>query len=206
MYRWCRRAVAARRLLGLIDAAHATEDLAAAANTERRVYLVPAFTGLGAPHWDSDARGTLFELTSDTGSAEIARATLEAVCYQTRDLFVVIESDGADRPNILWVHGEFTANDWAMQFLADILGLVVERPEVVEITAIGAASLGGMQASVSPGLDCLSARWRCKQRFTPRMKEHVREEKYSGWLDAVAEPSHGRREFASKRNGEYGQR
>ena len=171
--------------LQLIDNAHATADLAAAANVESQVFLVPAFTGLGAPHWDSDARGALFGLTRDTGPAEIARATLEAVCYQTRDLFVAMARDGTNPPNAIRVDGGFAANDWAMQFLADILGLVVERAEVEETTALGAASLAGMQASVSPGLDGLAARWRCKQRFTPNMTEHVRDQKYAGWLDAV---------------------
>lgn len=171
--------------LRLIDNANATADLAAAANVESQVYLVPAFTGLGAPHWDSDARGALFGLTRDTGPAEIARATLEAVCYQTRDLFVAMARDGTDPPNAIRVDGGFAANDWAMQFLADILGLAVERAEVEETTALGTASLAGMQAGVSPGLDGLSARWRCKQRFTPNMTEDVRDEKYAGWLDAV---------------------
>ncbi len=172
--------------LGIIDAAHVTEDLAAAANAESRVYLVPAFTGLGAPHWDADARGALIGLTRDTGPPEIVRATLEAVCFQTRDLFVAMASDGADQLSVLRVDGGFSANDWAMQFLSDFLGLVVERPEVVETTALGAASLAGMQVGVYPGPEELSARWRCKQRFKPNMPESERDARYDGWLDAVA--------------------
>ena len=172
--------------LGLIDSAPATAELAAAANKASRVYLVPAFTGLGAPHWDSDARGALFGLTRDTGPAELARATLEAVCYQTRDLFVAMASDGAAPPNVLRVDGGFAANDWAMQFLSDVLGLVVERPEVIETTALGAALLAGMQAGVYPAPEKLSTRWRCKHRFVPNMADSERDERYAGWLDAVA--------------------
>jgi glycerol kinase len=171
--------------LQLIDSASATADLAAAANAESQVYLVPAFTGLGSPHWDSEARGAIFGLTRDTGPAEIARATLEAVCYQTRDLFLAMAHDGTKPPNVIRVDGGFAGNDWAMQFLADILGLIVERAEVEETTALGAAMLAGMRAGVSPGLDGLSVRWRCKQRFTPKMTNHVRDEKYTGWLNAV---------------------
>ena len=115
-----------REGLQLIDNANATAGLAAAANTESQIYLVPAFTGLGAPHWDREARGAIFGLTRDTGPAEIARATLEAVCYQTRDLFVAMARDGTDPPNAIRVDGGFSANDWAMQFLADILDLIVE--------------------------------------------------------------------------------
>ncbi len=175
-----------RNGLRMIDAARLSEDLAAAAKPESRVYFVPAFTGLGAPHWDSDARGALFGLRRDTGRPEIARATLEAVCYQARDLFVAMANDGAEPPSVLRVDGGFAANDWAMQFLSDILGLVVERPEIVETTALGVALLAGMQSGMFPQPKELSTRWRCKQRFKPMMPDSERDERYAGWLDAVA--------------------
>ncbi|MEX2616311.1 MAG: glycerol kinase GlpK [Alphaproteobacteria bacterium] len=171
--------------IGMIAQAAEVEALARAANPDSGVYMVPAFTGLGAPHWDPDARGAIFGLTRDTGRAELARAALESVSFQTRDLFEAMAADGATPPAALRVDGGMTANGWAMQFLADILGSPVERPVLQETTALGAAMLAGMQAGVMPGLAELSTRWQRDARFDPAMDESERERRYTGWRDAV---------------------
>lgn len=129
---------------GVVSHAEETEALAREANPDSPVYMVPAFTGLGAPYWDPAARGAIYGLTRDTGRAELARATLESVCYQTRDLFEAMAGDGAMAPAALRVDGGMIGNDWAMQFLADILGLPVERPMTAETTSLGAAMLAGL--------------------------------------------------------------
>ena len=171
--------------LGVIGEAAETEALAGAANPDSQVYLVPAFTGLGAPYWDPDARGALFGLTRDSGRAELARAALESVGYQTRDLFDAMAADGAAPPAALRVDGGLTANGWAMQFLADILDIPIERPAHPETTALGAAMLAGMQAGLMPGPSELATRWRCDTRFDPAMTAGERTRRYDGWRDAV---------------------
>ena len=171
--------------LGLIDHAAASEELAKAANPESGVYVVPAFTGLGAPYWDSEARGAIYGLTRDAGAAEIARATLEAVAYQTRDLFEAMAADGAAAPTALRVDGGLSRNDWAMQFLADMLDMAVERPEVTETTALGAAILAGIEVGLYPGPEDFATRWRCDKRFEPAMATEERDRRYAGWRDAV---------------------
>jgi len=150
------------------------------------VYLVPAFTGLGAPHWDPDARGAILGLTRDSGLAHVVRAALESVGYQTRDLMEAMSTDGGTAPEALRVDGGMVVNDWVCQFLADILGVAVERPDVTETTALGAAYLAGMQAGVYGGLDAISAAWRCQRRFEPRMDAAVRDRLYAGWRAALA--------------------
>ncbi len=171
--------------LRLIASAGETARLADAAAPERSVYLVPAFTGLGAPYWDADARGAILGLTRDTGIADIVRAALEAVCFQTRDLLEAMTADGAAEPTNLRVDGGMTANDWAMQFLADMLTVPVERPAVTETTALGAAALAGIAAGIIPGLDALERFWRLDRRFEPRMEAPERQRRYAGWQDAV---------------------
>ncbi len=171
--------------LKLIKSAPESEAMARAADPQSRVYLVPAFTGLGAPYWDQDARGAIFGLTRGTGPAEIARATLESVCFQTRDLFEAMAADGAEKASALRVDGGMVANDWAMQFLADILGVTVERPVITETTALGAAYLGGMQAGLYPDMDGLSRLWQVDATFRPIMSADLREPLYTGWRDAV---------------------
>ena len=172
--------------LKLIGTASETEELASSIADTGGVYLVPAFTGLGAPHWDSAARGAILGLTRNTSIAAVVRATLEAVCYQTRDLMLAMEKDGAARPTALRVDGGMVANDWLLQFLADILDLPVERPVITETTALGAAFLAGLQAGAYQSLDEIAARWRSDKVFTPRMDPARREALYRGWLDAVA--------------------
>ncbi|HET9617243.1 MAG TPA: FGGY-family carbohydrate kinase, partial [Pseudolabrys sp.] len=174
--------------LKIIDTAGEAGRLAALADPAEQVYLVPAFVGLGAPYWDPQARGAIFGLTRKSGDAELARATLESVGFQTRDL---IEAMRGDCPSafagnsVLRVDGGMTKSEFTMQFLADILAMPVERPSVMETTAVGAAYLAGRAAGLCPDLDGFAAQWRCEQRFEPRMADAERARKYAGWQDAV---------------------
>jgi glycerol kinase len=171
--------------LKLIERAAETEALAGAADPARRVYVVPAFTGLGAPYWDAGARGAIFGLTRDVGRAELVRATLEAACYQTRDLIEAMRADGA-APASLRVDGGMVVNNWFAQCLADTLGLPVERPRFTETTILGAAALAGLGAGFYPSLDALAGRWQRDALFEPHQDAARREEGYAGWRDAVA--------------------
>ena len=162
--------------------------LAERADPAEAVYLVPAFVGLGAPYWDPQARAAIFGLTRNSGAAEIARAALDSVGYQTRDLLEAMHADwptSASARTILRVDGGMTASDPCMQFLADILASPVDRPVVMETTALGAAYLAGLAAGICPGLDGFAAQWRLDRRFEPSMAQAEREAKYSGWKDAV---------------------
>jgi len=172
--------------LGLIQSASETEALASSLADNRGVYLVPAFTGLGAPYWDAHARGGLFGITRDTGVAEIVRATVESVCYQTRDLLQAVANDVATNLTALRVDGGMVANDWLMQFLADIVDLRVERPVVTETTALGAAYLAGVQAGVFESLDDVTANWRRDRSFEPTMNASERKRLVAGWSKAVS--------------------
>jgi glycerol kinase len=171
--------------LGLIAHAHETEALARAADPARRVYMVPAFTGLGAPYWDADARGAIFGLTRDVGRPEILRAALEAACYQTRDLLEAMRADGAS-PATLRVDGGMVVNNWFVQCLADTLGLPVERPRFTETTVLGAAALAGLAVGLYPSLETLASRWQRDALFEPAPDASEREARYAGWRDAVA--------------------
>lgn len=171
--------------LKLLRHAAESDALAAAADPARRLYFVPAFTGLGAPYWDPDARGAILGLTRDCGAAEIVRAALEAVGYQTRDLLRAMAADGAPPPMTLRVDGGMTASAWAMQFLADVLGVPVERPRVSETTALGAACLAGLACGVLPSLGAVGAMWRLERRLEPFMAEAERDARYEGWQRAV---------------------
>ena len=177
-----------RDALKVIGAAPDVNALAAAADPAEQVYLVPAFVGLGAPWWDANARGALFGLTRKSGVAELARATLEAVGYQTRDLLEAMQADwpAAGTDTVLRVDGGMAASDLTMQFVADILDAPVDRPGVMETTALGAAYLAGYAAGVCPDLPGFAARWRCERRFEPQMDAATRERKWAGWRDAVA--------------------
>ena len=177
-----------RDALKVIGAAPDVNALAAAADPAEQVYLVPAFVGLGAPWWDANARGALFGLTRKSGVAELARATLEAVGYQTRDLLEAMQADwpAAVTDTVLRVDGGMAASDLTMQFVADILDAPVDRPGVMETTALGAAYLAGYAAGVCPDLPGFAARWRCERRFEPQMDAATRERKWAGWRDAVA--------------------
>lgn len=172
--------------LGLIDSAGDTQALAEQADPNHHIYLVPAFVGLGAPHWDAHARGAMFGLTRNTGPREIARAVLQSVGYQTSDLVDAMQADwpDAEKP-VLRVDGGMTASDWTMQFLADILGAPVDRPTVAETTALGAAWLAGSKAGIWPGEDAFSAQWKLEKRFEPQLAEEDRQRLLAGWQDAV---------------------
>jgi glycerol kinase len=171
--------------LSIIESAADTEELARSLEGTGGVYLVPAFVGLGAPYWDADARGALVGLTRDSGQAEIARAALEAVAYQTRDLLDAMRADGAASPVALRVDGGLVANEWAMQFLSDILGVPVQRPIVTETTALGAASLAGLASGVFESTDEIAATWQLERSWEPAMEEDRREALYAGWREAV---------------------
>ena len=174
--------------LRLIAAAPEVNALAAAADPADEVYFVPAFVGLGAPWWDAQARGAIYGLTRKSGTPELARAILEAVGYQTRDLLEAMHADwpAAGAISVLRVDGGMAASDMAMQFVADILATPVERPLVMETTALGAAYLAGRAADLCPDLPSFAAMWKRAQRFEPRMDAATRERKWSGWRDAVA--------------------
>ncbi|MES2819913.1 MAG: glycerol kinase GlpK [Pseudomonadota bacterium] len=169
----------------LISHARETEALAEQTGDACGVYLVPAFTGLGAPYWDPKARGAIFGLTRDTGIKEIVTAGLQSVCYQTCDLLEAMRQDGAAAPSALRVDGGMVENNWVMQFLADILGVRVERPEVTETTALGVAYLAGLQAGIYRDLEEVASHWHRQQRFSPNMSTEHRSTLYAGWLDAV---------------------
>jgi glycerol kinase len=172
--------------LGIIASASQSGDLATRSDPSQHVYLVPAFVGLGAPYWEPHARGALFGLTRATTPAEVARAALESVCYQTRDLTEAMRRDwGANADMVLRVDGGMVASDWTMQFLADILDAPVDRPTVPETTAVGAAWLAGQHAGLLPGPEGFAKLWRLSNRFTPHMSPAEREGKYAGWRRAV---------------------
>ena len=171
--------------LKIIDSAPQSEGLARDLGDTGGVYMVPAFTGLGAPYWDPDARGAILGLTRDSGIAQVVRAALEAVCYQTRDLMEAMADDGAAAPTALRVDGGMVANDWLVQFLADVLDIPVERPEVIETTALGVAYLAGLQAGILGSFDDIAAQWRCEKRCVPDLPSDRRDRLYAGWRDAV---------------------
>ena len=171
--------------LGVIGNAAETESLARGADEHSAVYMVPAFTGLGAPHWKPDVRGALFGLARSTGPAEFARAALEAVAYQTSDLIDAMAEDGV-RPVSLRVDGGMVANDWFAQFLADILSMPVDRPRILETTAYGAALLAGRATGVYGDWDDIEDRWKLDRRFEPVLPDADRRRLLEGWHDAVA--------------------
>ncbi len=170
--------------LRLIGSAGECQPLAEATGYENPVYMVPAFTGLGAPYWDPQARGAILGLSRDTGIKEIVTAGLQAVCYQSRDLLEAMRQDGV-LPQQLRVDGGMVVNDWLMQFLADILGITIARPQVTETTALGAALLAGLQAGVYQGTDELERLWQQNRTYQPALDIHQRDVLYKGWQDAV---------------------
>jgi glycerol kinase len=173
--------------LKIIREAKETQPLAQSADPGQDVVLVPAFTGLGAPYWNADCRGAVYGLTRNSGPAEMARAALESVGYQTRDLLEAMRADWtAAADGVLRVDGGMTASDWAMQFLSDIIGAPVDRPEVTETTALGAAWLAGMQAGIYPDAAGFAQKWALDRRFTPAMDDTTRAVRYARWKRAVA--------------------
>ncbi len=180
--------------LGLIESAGDTQAMAEEADPEQDVVLVPAFTGLGAPYWNADCRGAVFGLTRNSGPREMARAALESVGFQTRDLLQAMQADmagggaelrAAAKETVLRVDGGMSASDWTMQFLADISGAPVDRPEVLETTALGAAWLAGMRAGVYPGQEEFARGWALDRRFKPAMDADLRDARHARWRRAV---------------------
>jgi glycerol kinase len=161
-----------------------TEKLVKSLKDNNNIYLVPAFTGLGAPHWDANARGVLTGITRDTGPKEIVRATIEAVAYQTYDLFEAMKHDGL-RPKIVKVDGGMVMNNWFSQFLSDIVNVKVLRPKVQETTAVGAAFMAGLQIGVYKSLNDISKIWHLNKKFSPKMKNNSRAKLLKGWSKAI---------------------
>ena len=169
----------------IIDNAAQTEEMATSVEDTMGTYFVPAFSGLAAPHWDMDARGMLIGLTAGVTYAQLARATLESIAYQTRDLIEEMERESGVKLNVLKVDGGATVNDFLLQFQADILNCVVERPTDIETTSLGAAYMAGLGVGVWQSTDELKAIWKCDKQFKPQMDEKTREELYAGWKRAV---------------------
>lgn len=177
--------------LRIIDSAEQSGELALQADPDQAVYMVPAFVGLGAPYWDPECRGAIYGLSRGTGRPELARAALEAVCFQTRDLMEAMMADWATDISIsqemkLRVDGGMAASDWTMQCLADTLNVPVDRPRVMETTALGAAYLAGMQRGLYPGPEEFGKSWALERRFLPSRSPADNEDRYKGWKDAVA--------------------
>jgi len=172
--------------LGIIRGADDIEALVARAKPADGLYFVPAFTGLGAPYWDPQARGAILGLTRDTGAAEIARAALDSVCFQTSDLLAAMARDMGEMPKRLKVDGGMVKNDWFCQRLADLTGLEVDRPKVTETTALGAAYLAGRAAGVFKDMPDIAARWGLDRRFEPKLANAARDRLAKGWQKAVA--------------------
>jgi glycerol kinase len=170
--------------LGVIDSAAETAELAASLDDNDDVYFVPALTGLGSPHWDPYARGTIVGLTRGTGRAQIARATLEAIAYQTVDAVRAQEAASGERLSSLRADGGAVANEWLMQFQADVLGAPVVIPEIIETTALGAAYLAGIAAGVWTRQEVASM-WRERAKYEPRMSADERESLLDRWREAV---------------------
>lgn len=172
--------------LGIIAAASESGELAMRADPGQDVILVPAFTGLGAPYWQPDCRGGMFGLTRNSGPAELARAALQSVAYQTRDLWEAMRADWGGETNVtLRVDGGMSASDWTMQSLSDLLGAAVDRPVMQETTALGAAWLAGMRAGIYPDQAGFAETWRLDRKFAPLMQAEVRETAYARWQRAV---------------------
>ena len=171
--------------LGIIASAEETEALAASLQSNHGVYLVPAFTGLGAPHWNPNARGTLLGMTRDTGRAHIARAALESICYQTEELLRAMSQDFGERPRILRIDGGMARNNWMAQFLSDITQIPVERPALLETTALGAARLAGLGAGLYDSTNALNNLWHPESRMRPTMNKATRDALVAEWSQAV---------------------
>ena len=172
--------------LGIIDSAKQSGELAATADDNQQVYMIPAFTGLGAPWWDPDARGALIGLTRGTGPAELSRAALESVCYQTLDLLNAMQSDWNQvADTVLRVDGGMVASDWTMQRLADILQSPVDRPVIAETTALGAAWLAGSRAGIWSDQAGFAERWQLDRQFSPKMSAQERAYRVAGWDQAI---------------------
>ncbi|MAZ38585.1 MAG: glycerol kinase [Legionellales bacterium] len=173
-----------RDAMSLISHAKESEKLALALQENDNVYLVPAFTGLGAPYWDPLARGAIFGLTRNTGVKHIVRAALESVCYQTRDLLHAMQEDGLDI-NVLRVDGRMVENNWLMQFLADIIQLEIKRPNNIETSALGVFFLAALGSGAYSSINDIAQLWQLEKSFLPSMSTKKSNQLYDGWLNAV---------------------
>jgi glycerol kinase len=174
--------------LRIVPSADATGSLAEAADPTQEVILVPAFVGLGAPYWRPDARGALFGLTRATGAAELARAALESVCFQTADLLQAMRADWPDAKDslkVLRVDGGMANSDWTMQRLADLTACTVDRPQISQTTALGAAYLAGLHTGFFPEPDRFATQWHLDRRFTSQMDAPTRERKLAAWAASI---------------------
>jgi glycerol kinase len=175
-----------RDALGLLARADEADALARQADAAQDIFFVPAFTGLGAPWWDAQARGAIFGLTRNTGRAELVRAALEAACYQTADLLDAMQRDwSGGQDTVLRADGGMAASDWTMQYLSDVVGAPVDRPKVLETTALGAAWLAGAQSGVWPDQSGFERAWRLDRRFEPMLPDAERCQRLAGWRAAV---------------------
>jgi glycerol kinase len=173
-----------RDKLKLINKASETEKIVKALKSNHGVYLVPAFTGLGAPYWEANSRGLLCGLTRDTGPEEIIRAVIESVAYQTYDLFEAMRNDGL-RPKVVKIDGGMVNNNWFTQYLADIVNVKIHRPKVNETTALGAAFMAGLKIGVYKSLKDISNKWKIDRSFSPKMKNSKRKKLLKGWSQAI---------------------
>lgn len=171
--------------LSVIKDASETESLASSLEHDHGVYLVPAFSGMGAPYWNPEARGAIYGLTRGTTNAHLARAALESVCYQTSDLLEAMANDGVSLTK-LRVDGGMVGNNWVCQFLTDILNVPVQRPKIMETTALGAAYLAGLKAGIYPSLNALASKNKIDRDFTPSLNEKKREKLLGGWRKAIS--------------------
>jgi glycerol kinase len=171
--------------LKIINSAPESEQLAKEVQTTDGVYVVPAFVGLGAPYWNSDVRGAVFGLTRGTTDAHICRATLEAIAYQTKDVFAAMEDDSKIQLKQLRVDGGAVSNEFLMQFQADILNVPVERPSINETTALGVAYLSGLAVGYWDNIDDVKRNWQLQKRFEVKESEQFRSDKYKGWKKAI---------------------
>lgn len=174
-----------RDAMKMVAHASDTEAIARANPDSHGVYVVPAFTGLGAPYWDANARGAVVGLTRDSGISDMVTATLQSVSYQSQDLLAAMASDGLT-PKVVRVDGGMIANDWLAQNLADQLGIDVDRPKVTETTALGAAYLAGLRVGLFASIEALAQKWQLDQRFQRQLSADVAEQRYVGWQAAVA--------------------
>lgn len=171
--------------LKVIKHANETEAIARGLKSNHGVYMVPAFTGLGAPHWDPNARGAIMGLTRNTNRDHLVRAALESVCYQTRDLLNAMKNDSNVDNHVVRVDGGMVANDWLLQFLSDILAVTIERPKIIETTALGAAMLAALRFGLYESLEDTGAAWQLDKSFSPQMETNQREQLIDGWRTAI---------------------
>ena len=174
-----------RDSLKLINTASETDDLYNQADPTQKIYLVPAFTGLGAPYWDGEARGSIFGLTRNTGIPEMVKAAIDSVAYQTKDLLLAMEKDSGLKIKVIRVDGGMVKNESFLQFLSSLLQTNVDRPTIIETTALGAAYLAGYQAGVFASMKEIASKWKSEKVFVQKLHKKEVKYLYNGWLKAI---------------------